>query len=235
MILAHGLCKRYRDVEVLRSLDVTVARGRVTAIVGPNGAGKTTFIKCILGLTRPDAGLLVFDGATVRDDESYRARIGYMPQIARFPENLTGNEFFALLRKLRGVEIADEQLIDAFGVRPYLTRQLGVLSGGTKQKMNAVAAFLFRPEVLVLDEPTSGLDPIAAGVMKDRVRAERTVGHTIIITSHVLSEIEELADDIVYLADGKAQFAGPVEELRTQTGQATIERAIATLMLRSAA
>lgn len=235
MILAHGLCKRFGEVKVLRSLDVVIERGRVTAIVGPNGAGKTTFIKCLLGLTRPDSGLLMFDGASVRDDDLYRARLGYMPQIAKFPENLSGEELFALLRTLRGVDIADERLIDEFGLRPQLGRQLGVLSGGTKQKVNAVAAFMFAADVVVLDEPTSGLDPIAAGVMKARIRSERAAGRTIIVTSHVLSEIDELADDVVYLADGRAQFVGAVEELRQSTDQPTVERAIATLMMRSAA
>ena len=135
---------------------------------------------------------------------------------------------------MRGVDLADESLIDDFGRRVALGRQLRELSGGTRQKVNAVAAFMFAPDLLVLDEPTSGLDPLASGVIKARIRAERTAGRTVIITSHVLSEIEELADDIVYLADGHVQFAGPVAELRGSTRQPTIERAIATLMRRSA-
>lgn len=235
MIEARGLSKRFGNVEVLRSLDVSIRRGRITAVVGPNGAGKTTFIKCVVGLTRLDDGMLTVNGVTVRNDVRYRAVLGFMPQIARFPENLTASDFFSLLKRLRNVDICDERLIDEFALRPYLERQLGTLSGGTRQKVNAVAAFLFRPELAILDEPTSGLDPIAAGVMKQRILRERTEGNTILITSHVLSEIEELADDIVYLADGRVQFAGGVEELRQSTSQQTIERAIATLMKRSAA
>ena len=235
MIVASGLCKRFGPVQVLRSLDLTVERGRVTAIVGPNGAGKTTFIKCLLGLTRPDAGVLEFDGASILDDERYRARVGYMPQIANFPDNLTGEEFLALLRTLRDVDIADERLIDEFGLRPLLNRQLRALSGGTRQKVNAVAAFMFAPDLLVLDEPTSGLDPVAAGVMKARIRAERAGGRTIIITSHVLSEIDELADDIIYLSEGRVQFSGRSAELKRNTGQPTIERAIASMMTQEVA
>lgn len=235
MIVARGLSKRFGSVEVLRSLDADIRRGRITAIVGPNGAGKTTFIKCVIGLTRLDSGSLEVNGQPVVNDASYRAKIGFMPQIARFPENLTASDFFSLLKRLRSVNIGDERLIDEFALRPFLSRQLGTLSGGTRQKVNAVAAFLFRPELAILDEPTSGLDPIAAGVMKQRILNERADGNTIVITSHVLSEIEALADDIVYLADGRVQFAGAVDELRLSTGQQTIERAIATLMKRSAA
>ena len=102
MIEAHELCKRFGTVDVLRGLDLRIARGRVTAIVGPNGAGKTTFIKSVLGLTRPDSGTLTFDGVQIGDDDSYRARIGYMPQIARFPDHMTGSQLLALLRELRG-------------------------------------------------------------------------------------------------------------------------------------
>jgi len=234
MIVARELCKQFGQTQVLRSLDMKIARGRVTAIVGPNGAGKTTLIKCVLGLTRPDAGELLFDGAPIRGQDAYRARIGYMPQIARFPDNLTGIEFLTLLRTIRGSLASDDRMVDDLALRTHLQQQLRVLSGGTKQKVNAVAAFMFNPELLILDEPTSGLDPLAAGVMKARIRSERAAGRTIIITSHILSEIDELADDIVYLTDGSVHFAGSVADLRHTTEQPTLERAIAALMTRSA-
>lgn len=230
MIIAQDLCKHFGSTRVLQSLNVGIERGRVTAVVGPNGAGKTTFIKCVLGLTRPDSGTLLFDNQPIKDRDEYRAHIGYMPQIARFPENLTGNEFLTLLCTLRGTSAVDETMIDEFGLRPHLGQQLRVLSGGTKQKVNAAAAFMFAPAMLILDEPTSGLDPVASGVMKARIRAERLAGRTVIITSHILSEIDELADDIVYLTEGRVQFAGPVAEMRRVTNQPTLERAIAALM-----
>lgn len=235
MIAARGLCKRFGAADVLRSLDIDIARGRVTAIVGPNGAGKTTFIKSVLGLTRPDAGELTFEGNPIRDDDRYRERIGYLPQIARFPENLTAHEFLHFLEELRNVRGDSEPLIDDFSLRAELHKQLRVLSGGTKQKVNAVAAFMFAPTLYVLDEPTAGLDPVSAGVMKRLIRDQRERGHTVIITSHILSEIDELADDIVYLHEGRATFAGSVTELRDRTGQPTLERAIAALMMRNAA
>ena len=235
MITARGVTKSYGSVPVLRGLDVTIARGRVTAVVGPNGAGKTTFIKALLGLTRPDAGVLTFDGVAIGEDEAYRARIGYMPQIAHFPENLTGSELLELLRDLRGTESCDERLIDQFGLRASLDKQLRVLSGGTRQKVNATAAFLFAPDLYVLDEPTSGLDPVSSGILKERILAERAAGRTIILTSHVLSEVDELADDVVFLEEGEVRFVGGVSELKRETGQTSIERAVAALMTREAA
>ena len=235
MIVARGLAKSYGSVAVLRGINLEIARGRVTAIVGPNGAGKTTFIKALLGLTRPDAGILTFDGVAIGDDAAYRARIGYMPQIAHFPANLTGTELLALLRDLRGAASLDERLIEQLGLRDAVDKKLRVLSGGTRQKVNAVAAFLFGPDLYVLDEPTSGLDPVSSGILKQRILAERVAERTIILTSHILSEIDELADDVVFLDEGQVRFAGGVPELKRETGQTTIERAIAALMIRQAA
>ena len=235
MIAARGLCKSFGDTPVLRDMDLDIARGRITAVVGPNGAGKTTFIKSLLGLVRPDSGLLTFDGVGIGRSHAYRARIGYMPQIAQFPENLTGADFFALLRDLRGASSTEERLVDELGLRDSLGRKLRVLSGGTRQKVNAVAAFLFQPALYVLDEPTTGLDPVSAGILKRRILDERCAERTVILTSHILADVDELADDLVFLHEGRARFVGGVHDLKSQTGQITTERAIAELMLRERA
>jgi Cu-processing system ATP-binding protein len=154
-----------------------------------------------------------------------------MPQIARFPENLTGAELLAMLRTLRGDgQTANDELVARFRLENELTKPLRTLSGGTRQKVNAVMAFLFEPKLLILDEPTAGLDPIASGVLKDAVLSARRTGRTFILTSHILSEIEEMADDIVFLLEGRVRFAGSVHELSAQTGQHRLERAIAQLM-----
>ena len=235
MIEARGLTKRFGTLAVLRGVDLVVAPGRTTAILGPNGAGKTTFLKMILGLTRPDGGTLLFDGIPVNGDCSYRARIGYMPQLARFPENLTGRELIAMVRDLRGATgPCDDALIPAFDLGPQLDKRLRTLSGGTRQKINAVLAVLFRPELLILDEPTAGLDPVASSLLKDKILALRAQGRTCLVTSHVLSEMEELADDVVFLLDGRVRFAGPLTELKARTRQATLERAVAEMMRRGA-
>ena len=156
-----------------------------------------------------------------------------MPQIARFPENLSGRELIAMIRDLRApVGPLDEGLIEAFHLEPQLDKPLRTLSGGTRQKINAVLAFLFRPDLLIFDEPTAGLDPMASSILKDRILAARDEGRTCIITSHVLSELEELADDVIFLLEGRPRFAGPVGELKTLTRQPTIERAVAEIMRR---
>lgn len=215
---------------------MSVARNRVTAIVGPNAAGKTTLIKTILGLTRADSGTIRVNGKTVDGCEEYRAHIGYMPQIARFPENLSGADVFAMLKDLRGVTASvDERLIEAFKLDGEVSKPLRTLSGGTRQKINAVMAFLFSPGLLILDEPTAGLDPVASGVLKARIAEERESGTTCILTSHIMSELEELADDVVFLHDGKVEFAGPIAEIKSLTRQNNLERAIAAMMVRGAA
>jgi Cu-processing system ATP-binding protein len=231
MIEISHVTKRYGKLEVLRGVDLTVQPGRVTAIVGPNGAGKTTLIKMILGLARPDDGVLYVDGARVNGDCAYRARLGHMPQIARFPENLSAAELLAMLKDLRGAGArTDEELLERFALGDQLGKPLRTLSGGTRQKVNAAMAFLFDPAVLILDEPSAGLDPVSSSILKDKILADRARGKTFIVTSHIMSELEELSDDVAFLIDGRMRFAGPVRELKLATRQLTLERAIAHLM-----
>ncbi len=231
MILAHGLVKRFGRRTVLDGLDARIATGRITALVGPNGAGKTTFLKVLLGLARPELGRVVIGGVPLDGTPGYRATIGYMPQIARFPAHLRGRDLLAMVTALRGGSaVADLGLAAAFELDEQLDRPLGVLSGGTRQKINAVLAFAFRPSLLILDEPTAGLDPLAARVLKDRILEERARGTTVLITSHVLPELEELADDVLFLVDGKSAWAGEVRALTLGTGERTLERAVARLL-----
>src|SRR5690349_4157434 len=236
MITIIGLEKRYGAQRVLRGVDLDVRRGSVTAVVGPNGAGKTTLIKSILGLVHPDAGVIRVDGVVVGDDCSYRARIGYMPQIARYPHNLTARELLAMLTDLRrtapgaGPMRRDEALIEHLALRDHLDKPLRTLSGGTRQKVNAVAAFLFTPDLLILDEPTAGLDPAASAVLKDHILAERDAGRTVTVTSHFMNELEELATDVVFLLEGAVRYAGPLDELLRRTRKANLGRAISQLM-----
>jgi len=236
VIRISGLRKRFGQLNVLQGIDATFETGRVTALVGPNAAGKTTLIKTILGLTRADAGSITVNGTVVNGDVSYRRRIGYMPQIARFPGNLTGNEMLSMLERLRSdVSTPDRSLIETFELESELGKQLRNLSGGTKQKLNAVAAFLFSPDLLILDEPTAGLDPRASSTLKDRILADTAKGRTFIVTSHVMAELEEVADDVVFLADGQVRFSGSLDNLKKTTRQVNLERAIAELMMRGKA
>lgn len=236
MIQLRGVRKRFGPLQVLDGVDLTITPGRVTAVVGPNGAGKTTLIKSVLGLTRIDAGTITLGGTPIDQDGRYRRQIGYMPQIPRFPENLTGADLFDLMRDLRGTSATrDEQLVDELGLRDQLHKPLRVLSGGTRQKVNASLAFLFAPSLLILDEPTAGLDPVASSIVKDKVLADRSEGRTFVLTSHVMSELEELADDVAFLVEGQIRFAGPISHLKHVTRQLSLERAIAHVLERGVA
>lgn len=230
MIEIRGLCKRFGSNLVLDGIDLDIQPGRITAIVGPNAAGKSTLIKCVLGLTRPDTGTITVGSVDIDERGEYRSRIGYMPQIARFPENISGQDLIEMIVDVRGATARSIDLIDSLGLRAHLGKPLRTLSGGTRQKLNAVIAMLFAPAVLMLDEPSAGLDPVSAGLLKDRMRAERDAGMTVILTSHILSEIDELADDVAFLAEGQIRFAGPVHELKVATRQFTLERAIAHVL-----
>lgn len=235
MMSFSGIRKQFGQVCALHDVTLALRAGAVTALVGPNGSGKTTLIKIALGLTRADQGDVRFDGRVVDDAGAYRARVGYMPQIARFPDHLTGRDVIELVSELRTGVRRDESLIATLDLERSLDKRIGTMSGGTRQKLNAAIAFLFAPSLLVLDEPTSGLDPISSGVLKDAVRAARDIGRTVLVTSHVLSELEETADDVAFLCDGRLRFFGGVAVLLARTGAPTLERAIAQLMREEAA
>jgi len=236
VIRLQQIRKRFGPLEILRGIDLDILPGRVTAIVGPNGAGKTTIIKMLLGLVKPDSGRIVWGEHTLNGDWRYRSRVGYMPQIVRFPENLTGRELLEMITDLRGGEAApDVELVEAFRLERDLDKPFRTLSGGTRQKVNAAIAFRFRSDLLILDEPTGGLDPVSTRALKAKVRKERDAGRAVVITSHNMSELEALADDVAFLLDGVIRYRGTLEALKRETGESDLEGAIARLMMREAA
>jgi Cu-processing system ATP-binding protein len=236
VITVEKLNKRFGRLQVLDDLSLRIADGRVTAILGPNGAGKTTLIKSVLGLVKPDSGTIRVGDTVVNGDGSYRRDIGYMPQIPRYPENLTVAEIFAMIRDLRDHPgETDDELIELFDLEAQFEKPFRTLSGGNRQRVSAALAFLFRPSLLFLDEPTAGLDPIASSAFKDKVLREKAAGRTFVLTSHVMSEVEELADVVIYLLDGRVYFEESVASLLERTAEPTLERAMARVMLRAVA
>jgi Cu-processing system ATP-binding protein len=206
--------------------------GQAVSLIGPNGSGKTTFIKCLLGLVIPDSGSLTLNGQPVLGSWNYRRHIGYMPQIGRYPDHMRVGQVFDMVKEIRNgsYDSLDEDLIRAFEVDKFAHKPMRTLSGGTRQKVSACLAFLFNPMVLVLDEPTAGLDPLASEILKEKVLSEKARGKLILVTSHILSDLEEITTDVLYLMDGQVQFYQSIQQLKTQTGEERLNRAIARVM-----
>ncbi len=231
MIRIEKLNKSFGRQEVLSGIDLEIDRpGRITAVLGPNGSGKTTLIKCLLGMVIPNDGQIYINGKTIHKSGAYRSEIDYLPQIARFPENLTVKELFHMIKDIRGGEARDEHLIALFELQPYLDQRLRNLSGGTKQKVNLALALMYDSPLLVLDEPTSGLDPVAMIRLKELLEEEKQKGKIILITSHIISFVEAIADDIVFLLEGRIYFQGSIAQIKRQHGEQNLEKAIAQIL-----
>jgi Cu-processing system ATP-binding protein len=183
-------------------------------------------------MVRPDSGKIFFNNEPINGDPSYRSQIGYMPQIGRYPDNMKVGHIFKMLRNIRNVaaDKCDEELIDKFGLKQIFDKSMRTLSGGTRQKVSAALAFLFDPEVLILDEPTAGLDPLSSEILKEKILKEKNENKLILITSHILSDLDELTTDIMYLQEGKLQFFKEIEQLREDTGELKLGKAIARIM-----
>lgn len=233
MIKIENLHKSFGANCVLNGIDLTFPdKGCITAVLGPNGSGKTTLIKCILGMVIPDSGAISVQGEAVKDQWEYRRLIDYLPQIANFPENLRVEELIAMIKDIRQGTAKDEELIRQFGLQEAMEQRLVNLSGGTKQKVNLVLAFMYDSPLVILDEPTSGLDPLAMVYLRELIQREKDNGKTIVITSHIMSFVEEIADNIVFLLDGKIHFNGAVQALKDQHQESSVERAIARILSR---
>lgn len=234
MINVKRLHKKFGKNQVLKGVDLEIDNGGIFAVLGPNGSGKTTLIKCILGMVIPTSGEIEFEGKKIKNNWKYRNKIDYLPQIANFPSNLTVEELVTMIKDLRDVKITeDKNLIELFMLEPFLNKKLGNLSGGTKQKVNIVLAFMFDSPLIILDEPTSGLDPISLIRLKGLINSEKQKGKTILITSHIMNFVEEIANDIVFLLEGKIYFKGSISELKKQTNESDFEHAIASILQQS--
>lgn len=234
-VTIKNLHKRFGELTVLDGLDLEISSGGIFAVLGPNGSGKTTLIKCILGMVIPDRGEILINQQSVLGQWRYRNQLNYLPQIANFPPNLSVHELLVMVREMRPKDCHMTDLVALFGLEEFLPKKLGKLSGGTKQKVNLVLTFMFDSELIILDEPTNGLDPIAMIHLKDLIQTEKGRGKTILITTHIMSLVEEMAEDIVFLLDGKTHFRGSVATLLAQTDQLNLERAIAHVMTKNRA
>ncbi|HEY9185869.1 MAG TPA: ABC transporter ATP-binding protein [Salegentibacter sp.] len=230
MVSITNLHKKFGSLVVLNGLDLQTPESGIIAVLGPNGSGKTTLIKSILGMVVPQKGEIEVNGQRVKKHWNYRKDIDYLPQIANFPGNLRVLELIDMIKDLRQKEARDHELIDLFKLEPFLDKKLSNLSGGSKQKVNLVLCFMFDSPLIILDEPTSGLDPVSLIRLRKLIQQEKAKGKTILITSHIMSFVEEISDRIVFLLEGKIYFNGTVEELKTSTGEKDFEHAIANIL-----
>ncbi|HSI90952.1 MAG TPA: ATP-binding cassette domain-containing protein [Adhaeribacter sp.] len=231
MITIENLSKHYGKLQVLNNISVQFRTNQVVSIIGPNGSGKTTLIKCLLGMVLPESGRILIDDQPVLKEWAYRSKIGYMPQISRFPENMKVRQLFTMMRDIRKTKKPlDQELMGLYNIAGMFEKSLGSLSGGNKQKVSAALACLFDPEILVLDEPTAGLDPLSSEILKTKILKEKSRGKLIIISSHIMSEIDEVADDVFCLVDGNFRFYQSIESIKEVTQEARLGKAIAKMM-----
>jgi ABC-2 type transport system ATP-binding protein len=215
---AAGLVKHFGTTRALDGLDLRVQRGEVHGFLGPNGAGKTTTIRILLGLLRADDGTVtLLDGDPWRDVAALHRRLAYVPGEVNLWPNLTGGEVIDLLGALRGGldERRRAELLERFELDP--TKRCRAYSKGNRQKVALVAAFASDVELYLLDEPTSGLDPLMETVFQDVVRGLRGAGRTVLLSSHILSEVEALCDRVTIIRGGRAAESGTFQELRHLT------------------
>jgi Cu-processing system ATP-binding protein len=233
MIKITNLSKRFGKLKALDKLNLEFKGGECVALIGPNGSGKTTLIKSILGMVVPDEGTILFNQQSILKDWKYRSQIGYMPQIGRYPDNMTIGQVIHMMKDIRKTEKQklDEELIENFNLNSIMDKRMRTLSGGTRQKVSASLAFLFDADVLILDEPTAGLDPLSSEILKEKIIKEKSKGKLIIITSHVLSELDDIINQVVYMQDGKLKFQKEITLLEAETGEHKLSKAIAKTML----
>lgn len=232
MIIASNVSKNFGKLKVLDNVSAACNKSQCIALIGPNGSGKTTFIKCLLGMVVPDSGFITFNEKNIIHDWQYRENIGYMPQIGRYPDNMTIAQVLDMLKDIRKSKATqlDEDLINEFNLAALMNKRMSTLSGGTRQKVSASLAFLFNPDVLILDEPTAGLDPLSAEILKEKIIAEKKKGKLILITSHVLSDLDDMITEVMYMQDGSLRFHKSFEDLRSDTGEQKLSKAIARVM-----
>ncbi len=232
MIEVKNLTKKFNKFTALDDVSVSFNNGQSIALIGPNGCGKTTLIKCILALNVIEKGDILVEGKSVKDHYRYREAIGYMPQIGRYPENMTIEHTLKMIKDIRNVPESnlDTELLEAFELDKLYDKKMGTLSGGTTQKVSAVLAFMFDPKIIILDEPTAGLDPLASEILKSKIIREKNKGKLVIITSHLLSELDDIVSEIIFMNEGKVLVHQSVKELLHQTHSGKISESIVQIL-----
>lgn len=230
-IIIEKLQKKYANKEVLKEITIKIDNKGVYAILGPNGSGKTTLLKSILGLVIPQKGTITVNGRPTLKDWRYRKDVAYLPQIAHFPEHLKVNKLFKLiesLRKEKGVYLDD--LIEKFQMKPFLNQKVNTLSGGMKQKVNIVSGLMFDTPIIIMDEPTTSLDPLTVSTLKEVIFQEKKKGKIILLTSHIMSFVEDVSNELIFLLDGKIHVCSNIDQLIKEYKKENLEETLAQIL-----
>ena len=214
MIEIQQISKSYNSVQVLNNVSVSFESGKITALSGPNGSGKTTMVKAILGMIMLDTGDIKIDDKSIKNQIEYKGKIGYISQNINFPENSKVYELINTICSLRNHTPNLEYYYKTYQLTPHLKKKFKQLSGGTKQKINTILGIMFDFDIIIADEPSVGLDPHTRITFKNTLIDLKNSGKTIIIVTHLLNEIEDIADDIVYLIDGNIIINENVKSLK---------------------
>jgi ABC-2 type transport system ATP-binding protein len=214
IVTAESLTKRYGGRSVVDGLTFAARPGRVTGFLGPNGSGKTTTLRMLLGLVRPDAGVAGFDGRPYERLARPTTRVGALLEDASFHPGRSGRNHLRVLATAgRHPERRVDELLARVGLTEAAGRRVKGYSLGMRQRLAIAAALLGDPDALVLDEPANGLDPPGIRWMRDLLRAEAARGRAVLVSSHLLAEMAQMADDLIVIADGRLRASGPIEEL----------------------
>lgn len=234
MILLQNLSKKYSKLHILRNINLEIPDNQIFALLGPNGSGKTTLLKCILGLVLPEKdSSLQIDGVEYWDKQSMDKNISYMPQVPLFPNNLKVKDIIQFLLKIGKREpIYLQELLDEMKVFEFYNKQFGKLSGGMKQKVNILQCFMYDTKLAIIDEPTASLDPVTSYFLKSYLKKRKNNGQTILLTSHIMSEVEELVDTIGILVEGKLLGVNTPTSLIQKNKSQNLEDAVRQYWLR---
>ncbi len=226
MLAITGVSKRFGDVTALDECTFVVPRGRILGFLGPNGAGKTTAMRAVLGLVRPDAGSIMWDGRPV--DDATRRTIGYMPEQRGLYPKMRVRDQLGYLGELHGMRrgaalVAADHWLGELGLTDRGRDSVESLSHGNQQRIQLAAALVHDPEILILDEPFSGLDPLGVEALSDVLRARAAAGAAVVFSSHQLDLVEDVCEEVAIINAGRIVATGPLDEIKEESPHRVVE------------
>lgn len=228
-ILIKDLKMNFDGKEVLKGINLEIDKGNIIGYIGPNGAGKSTTVKIILGLVEGYTGVVKIFGEDISEEEVYKKRIGYVPEVAETYESLTAREYLTFIGQLYGLEYDDAdkkayKLMDILEIKDVYNSKIESFSKGMKQKVIIISSLIHNPDILFLDEPLSGLDANSVMIIKEILLSLKEEGKTIFYSSHIMEIVEKISDRIILLNDGAIVADGSFDDLKESVHQKSLEQ-----------